>query len=926
MPIIEIIKAVKKNLNKSADAPTKVPALNEYALFLLEITQKKLIEHERKKYPSPPYKYNRETINFAKEGEKAREKVITYIQYNGSPLDETHTATMVRESLLTRKLSIIAGILNAIDFTKELTPGYLGITSQTQQKVLDFLSTFLEDDIIPFNNAEQTDVFIGQLIEKISEITGANKKAQEELIRQIRTAERYFVAEYKANQILINETKINNAGKSLIQVDDYFNNMLAPEQKLEFIQIHNQDKKQQPTWFVLLPAWEQAWLLKIIPKDLTADWSAFERLSQSSAMSHIPGIQNARMNYLVEFDGQEYTLLSRSFKTGTMVPYELPVPGDMLPQYVEQTALQVLGQLERQVTADFRHIWQNISLPDSIRPLIFIQSLLSNDSFVTKIIAEIDIQLTVNQKEAIEKIISKNIFPKVDIITGNDPLNLFRIFSASAGYVSEKAGNWKHSQQILDYADKFITFLETEPQLNVEQKDRLALMKAARNELNKLRNEDYKSQKGQRNFIAYKAAYTSILIEAMGGITSTNCKSGKDRTGVDELYKNAMSYYFHIYKKLPKFDDESTDRKNFIDIFVLLFNSMKTQEAGGGNTPGSFGLKLDAIRICTDIQKSIGTAFELTQKLGDLNKPQKFLDDEAASGKARKASVSGFLKQEKVKAPYLQFKEEIASFVEKYPLALKVPAFVEFYEMINEGGSESKSPPKYLSAWRLLFEALQAEIIKATLLLDEIKSLGEELKIFSAVQNLSDSNTSPRSKSLGKKIAFLLTYIDKSADLFLKSRDLSKTLNEVQQQVLPQMGIIFEQLSEQLEQDEISSLPSSAKISTKAEVAPAQSTSKIPTKAEAAPSQPASKGSTKTKAASTPPSSKVQTKTKAPQTQPSPGVPTKVMENPNTLFNQETLQQGMKKIIAHYDKLSAKNAAPAINPNLGMATTTLKTN
>lgn len=110
-------------------------------------------------------------------------------------------------------------------------------------------------------------------------------------------------------------------------------------------------------------------------------------------MSHIPGIQNARMNSLVTFDGKEYTLLSRSFKTSTMVPYELHVAKKDRGFYVKQTAEQVLGYLSREVTRDFEQIWAGLGANGRFRPLVFVQSLLS-DTVIDRLVATADTRLT----------------------------------------------------------------------------------------------------------------------------------------------------------------------------------------------------------------------------------------------------------------------------------------------------------------------------------------------------------------------------------------------------------------------------------------------------------------------------------------------------------------------------------------------------
>lgn len=43
-----------------------------------------------------------------------------------------------------------------------------------------------------------------------------------------------------------------------------------------------------------------------------------------------------------------------------------------------------------------------------------------------------------------------------------------------------------------------------------------------------------------RNKEEYKIALKRLLVEGMGGVIINNCKSGKDRTGLSEIYQHAM--------------------------------------------------------------------------------------------------------------------------------------------------------------------------------------------------------------------------------------------------------------------------------------------------------------------------------------------------------------------------------------------------
>ncbi|MCW5583328.1 MAG: hypothetical protein KIT56_05510 [Gammaproteobacteria bacterium] len=289
------------------------------------------------------------------------------------------------------------------------------------------------------------------------------------------------------------------------------------------------------------------------------------------------------------------------------------------------TAKQILDDLTKKAEKNLHEMWgEDIG----IKPLVFIQSLLSDT-----LGGSIDNKLTAKQMKAILSI--KNEYKGIELIAGNEPVNILRIFA-----IQDKK-RWEYVNQVIEYSNKFVAAINSRHgSLTEKQKNRLDLIQAARIELEKLQSSKGKHRKLMitegRNFEAYKAAYLSILVEAMGGIVSTNCKSGKDRTGIDEIYRHAMILYFEEKKKLPSFTDTGEDRQRFTEIFTHLFNTMKAQEAASANTPGSFGLKDSAKMICGDIASALGKTYKASNERAAMNKPQVFYEDEKRQHKESK--------------------------------------------------------------------------------------------------------------------------------------------------------------------------------------------------------------------------------------------------------------------------------------------------
>ncbi len=782
MPLsaIDLIKAVKNRTVVSIDEPKKNSITPSEARFYLDFVTNKMKEYEDKKYPSPLYTYTKSPLAVDN-----RWKEATHITFSGAPVDEDkYLNTFEDNALIVRKLSIIAGILNALEFAN-LKDGFLGITNEKQlQTILDLLGEQLNIGGLLFADKTNINVFIKNLVTSISAITNTDPPR---ILSDIRTAERYFVADYKRDQILINEIKMDS-GKSIFQVDQPLGNQLTADQRREFMSIHLEPEENRPLWFRGLSAWEQTWLRKHVPVTLNSSWTYFESLSQSSAMSHIPGIQNARMNSLVTFDGEHYKLLSRSLKTSTMVPYELHVTGNDRDFYVKQTAEQVLDYLHQEVTRDFDEIWAGLDITGRPHPLIFVQSLLS-DTVIDRLVATADTRFTREQRKAIQEISLSGTYPAVTIVTGNDPMNFLRFGDGLSGGLSKKMNRWAHTDSILNYSKQFIAYLEQEHiRLNTEQVARLALIKNSKEEISNLRAENFASQGGRRNFVAFKAAYSSILVESMGGIVSTNCKSGKDRTGVEELYKNAMIYYYSIYGVLPKFDDEGVERKNFVDIFVLLFNSMKTQEAAAGNTPGSLGLKLDPTMLCLDIKAALSGTYTLSTSLASLNKPPLFIESETKSVKLRKVSISSFLNKTKPTDSVKQLEKDVDAYAQSHPIAERLLPFTSFRSSIVEYSSK----PEMIPHLREHFTEIKDDIGGTEALAEIFSKFTDEVKGFITSFNQANPKLNAEQTRSMKQLSLLLQIIANGQELFFKSYDLMSTLQVLKYSTLDKLRAQFE--------------------------------------------------------------------------------------------------------------------------------------
>jgi len=491
---------------------------------------------------------------------------------------------MSQIALSLRKMSIVSGVIHMLQESNS----YLTDNDETRRKLIEHLITFIDDPSA--NETQNINDFVSKL-RKIIDLALGNKTNEQSkyTLHNIRLAERYFVADYNKQRVIVNDATINS--KQYVQVDIPFGNKLTDEQKNEYLLIHDELKK--PDWFKQLEPWEQQWLQHIVPRSLTEDWRQFENLFQSSAMMHIPGIKNARTNYLISIDNNNtYRALSTSFKCSTLVPYEMNEKDEK--HNTEMNTNQLVSAISKQDASN-------------AQPRIYVNSLLSD----VRIIGEDDRRLTRAQTAEIELAKKKSY---ANLSFGNDAVNILRFVSNDS---------WEHVDSALQY------YKDHQDKLTEPNRE---LAKQASEQLTALSNTRLNLH-NPKNLNAHKTAYLSILVEACGGYVSTNCKSGKDRTGLDELYRAAMLIYFEQHGKLPGYNDDKEDRAKFIAIYSQLFNTYKVQESAAANTPGSFGIKDTAQMLSKDIANTLAKAYQVSNRNAGLNKPKEFISDESNPAK-----------------------------------------------------------------------------------------------------------------------------------------------------------------------------------------------------------------------------------------------------------------------------------------------------
>ncbi|MCX7119239.1 MAG: hypothetical protein NTZ86_05135 [Legionellales bacterium] len=159
------------------------------------------------------------------------------------------------------------------------------------------------------------------------------------------------------------------------------------------------------------------------------------------------------------------------------------------------------------------------------------------------------------------------------------------------------------------------------PPLSQLLKTRAAEAEAA---ISALKIHNGKRLQSGRNKDLFSAALCHYVTEKLGGSVITNCKSAKDRTGLEIIMADAIDIYVRIYGECPKYDENDlAKRKKFLDIFKAIFDSQHHQLIANDNSPGSQGIK-DEGMLDEDIIESLGQTYTLGKKIADLNKPKSF--------------------------------------------------------------------------------------------------------------------------------------------------------------------------------------------------------------------------------------------------------------------------------------------------------------
>lgn len=393
---------------------------------------------------------------------------------------------------------------------------------------------------------------------------------------------------------------------------------LTRNQKELLILIHG---SPNPPWVKKLTDWEQRYLKKIIPKDINGDWSDYEKVLPAT-LRRIPGLCNATQRTFTYTNSEGNTVKKRGYRQG--VPTAYAMPSSYYQSSAEENIRQMINAIQSNAKENFRAYWKLSSKSKLQAPLLLLgllthkehgnalQKLIDTEILNTGVTLsgeENNTQRTQDKSTAILKLQAD--YPDIKLIDLNIGVNIGRGWVTSVPVDS-----------FITTAEKLLNAIKTEiPSPSTPQNTHITEAEAA---ITALKTHNTKSIQSGRNKDLFTAALCHHLTERLGGSALTNCKSAKDRTGVEIIMADAIDIYVRIHGEYPQYDESNEDkRKQFIDIFKAIFDSQHHQIIANDNSPGSQGIK-DEGMLDSDIIERLGESYTLGKKIADLNKPKSF--------------------------------------------------------------------------------------------------------------------------------------------------------------------------------------------------------------------------------------------------------------------------------------------------------------
>ncbi len=413
---------------------------------------------------------------------------------------------------------------------------------------------------------------VAHFIEHLAELSQKHLNTKD-----IRLGEAYFAWQHHKREDIVSTVTIDSITTQMTET--VVVPKMSEQTKAVFRAIRHEDP---PTWFSQLRPWEQHFLKKITPQDLSdeADWSAFEKVLPAT-LRRFPGLANAtKKTTVITNTATEQTSTQTSYRQGIPTAYDMP-PSDYL-ESAQYNLQQMLEATQNDMQQKFQEFWGLPSDTNISTPVVFLGLLTHRKdanifgiggSYLGMGGKEDNTKRTDEKTQAIAAV--EENYRGLQLIDLNIGVNWFRGHFLGA--------------RIEPYINTIESFLLTnKDQLVTRNQEKWEL---AASTLQDLKEHNKKPIIRGRNKNLFTAALCHHMANQIGGCAIPNCKSAKDRTAHELIMADAIEIYHQLYQALPQYDDNPQNRQRFVDVFVAIYRTRHHHKVANDNSPGSMGIK-----------------------------------------------------------------------------------------------------------------------------------------------------------------------------------------------------------------------------------------------------------------------------------------------------------------------------------------------
>jgi hypothetical protein len=401
------------------------------------------------------------------------------------------------------------------------------------------------------------------------------------------------------------------------QIDKAMKYPLTQTQQQEWARILDDNK---PAWFTCFPEWLKNFLTKLVENK---DWQALNRFIPT-ALRSIPGLANTTQHELQVYKNGELAHHTTCYRYGVPVPYDVESDserGQMTDENIEQFLNYWL--LDDKLKNQFMQYWgiQGDVLPQQVTvPFLMINLLTSLHQGNYKSWLIDGLRLSGSQNNtlmtdfihaSVAKWSEKHRGQHADFSAFDFAVNSCRSKSPVV-----------LSLYFLNQLEDTVAALKSIDNLDEARQKRLNCLEQLLTHLEQHRELDV--VKG-RNKNLFSAALLDLSTRLLGGLSAGNCKSSKDRKGLELLTADAMLIYFEVYGEFPSYNDTGEKRANFLKICEQLYVAGHHMMIAHHNAPGSLGLKDEGI-MDSDLKHYLGESYCISKQNADLNNPYTFIE------------------------------------------------------------------------------------------------------------------------------------------------------------------------------------------------------------------------------------------------------------------------------------------------------------